>query len=151
MHSLEQLMFYLVGQSKKKIYVEQINAIREMKNRNLFIYILSVLLVVSPEAFAQDSDKNKVQYVVIGAHLDTEFLWTLKESINEYIPATLDNNFSVFMEPQQSFMAIRETGFHHYALLRFPATGELKIEVFHLPDMEGSESLIDSFVIQPRN
>jgi hypothetical protein len=67
-----------------------------MKNRNLFIFILSVLILASPEAFAQNSDKNKVQYVVIGAHLDTEYLWTLKESINKYIPATLDNNFKLF-------------------------------------------------------
>ena len=67
---------------KKKIYA--------------FIFILSVFLVVSPEALTQNPVKNKVQYIVIGAHLDTEYEWTLKETINEYIPATLDGNFSLF-------------------------------------------------------
>lgn len=63
----------------------------------------------------------------------------------------IGNEFSRFTVPQQSFMAVRETGFHHYAVLRFAANGELKIEVFRLPDREGAKSLLDSFVIQPRN
>jgi len=61
------------------------------------------------------------------------------------------NDFSRYAVPQQDFMAVRETGAHHYALLHFAANGELKVEVFSLPDREGRKTLLDSFVIEPRS
>ncbi len=35
-------------------------------------------------------------YVVGTAHLDTQWLWTIQDSINEYVPNTLNNNFDRF-------------------------------------------------------
>src|SRR5262245_48029231 len=35
-------------------------------------------------------------YVVGTAHLDTQWLWTIQDSIREYVPHTLDDNFARF-------------------------------------------------------
>jgi alpha-mannosidase len=61
-----------------------------------FLFILSGMLLFSQVAYTQDLGKSKVQYIVIGTHIDTEYEWTLKKTINEYIPATLDDNFKMF-------------------------------------------------------
>ena len=38
--------------------------------------------------------KSKPQiYTIATAHLDTSWLWTLEQSIDEYIPDTLKRNF----------------------------------------------------------
>ncbi len=62
----------------------------------------------------------------------------------------IGSEFSRYTVPQQPFMAVRETGFHHYALLHVASTGALRIAVYRLPDKEGDRSLLDSFVIEPR-
>lgn len=62
----------------------------------------------------------------------------------------IGNQFSRFTTAQQPHIARRETGFHHYALLHVTAGGELKLEVFRLPDGEGAPSLVEAFTIEPR-
>jgi len=41
-------------------------------------------------------DKDKVLYMVGYAHLDTQWNWTYKKTIDKYIKKTLDDNFSLF-------------------------------------------------------
>ena len=41
-------------------------------------------------------DQEKVLYVTATAHLDTQWLWTIQTTIDEYIPNTLRDNFALF-------------------------------------------------------
>ena len=52
----------------------------------------------SPEVsdIGPDLSKEKVLYVVGYAHLDTQWLWTYKVTIDEYLKNTLDENFALF-------------------------------------------------------
>jgi len=43
-----------------------------------------------------DLSKDKTLYVVGYAHLDTQWRWTYVDSIRDYLPATLHNNFKLF-------------------------------------------------------
>ncbi len=43
-----------------------------------------------------DLSTDKVQYVVACSHLDTQWLWTIQETIDEYLPATMLDNFALF-------------------------------------------------------
>jgi len=62
----------------------------------------------------------------------------------------IGNEFSRFTVPKQPFMAVRESGFHHYALIGVNRSGELNVQAFRLPDRAGEPSLLDAFVIEPR-
>ena len=43
----------------------------------------------------QDATDRKI-YTVATAHLDTNWLWTIQDTIREHIPKTLDDNFALF-------------------------------------------------------
>jgi alpha-mannosidase len=43
-----------------------------------------------------DLSKEKILYCVGYAHLDTEWRWTYKDTIDTYIPATMHDNFALF-------------------------------------------------------
>jgi alpha-mannosidase len=62
------------------------------------ILILSAFLTLSRLVLSQEIDysKTKTLYVVGTAHFDTQWLWTIQTSINEYIPATMQQNFKLF-------------------------------------------------------
>src|SRR6516164_4255157 len=45
---------------------------------------------------ALDPTRDKILYEVGTAHLDTQWNWTIQDTINSYIPATLTNNFTLF-------------------------------------------------------
>jgi alpha-mannosidase len=49
-----------------------------------------------PEEANARLDQEKVLYVTATAHLDTQWLWTIQTTIDEYIPATLRDNFALF-------------------------------------------------------
>lgn len=56
-------------------------------------------LVLSAGAAVQAESKkpdDPVLYLVGYAHLDTQWLWTYATTINEYLPATLNDNFALF-------------------------------------------------------
>ena len=40
-----------------------------------------------------DLSKDPVLYTVVYAHLDTEWRWDYQETVNNFIKATLDDNF----------------------------------------------------------
>lgn len=62
----------------------------------------SILLAASLPAVAstlrppQDLAKDPTLYIATYSHLDTEWCWTYRHSILEYIPNTLRDNFAVF-------------------------------------------------------
>jgi alpha-mannosidase len=43
-----------------------------------------------------DYSKQKTLHVVGTAHFDTQWLWTIQTSINEYVPTTMTENFKLF-------------------------------------------------------
>lgn len=51
--------------------------------------------VVPASAQPEPQTKSKV-YMVSNAHLDTQWNWDVRTTINEYVPATMRRNFSLF-------------------------------------------------------
>ncbi|AQQ09895.1 Mannosylglycerate hydrolase [Sedimentisphaera cyanobacteriorum] len=55
-------------------------------------------------AQSRDLSKDKTLYAVGYAHLDTQWRWDYKQTIDEYIKATLDDNFKLFEKyPEYEF------------------------------------------------
>jgi len=55
-------------------------------------------------ASAYDLSQEQVCYEVPGAHLDTQWQWTLAQTIAQYIPSTLHTNFAYFAQyPEYRF------------------------------------------------
>lgn len=50
----------------------------------------------APATAPAEKPPDRTLYVVATAHLDTQWLWTIQDSINEYVPATLRGNFALF-------------------------------------------------------
>ena len=68
----------------------------------LYLVIILSLLSVTSISFPKepvkeyDLEKDKVLYVTAVSHLDTQWRWTIQETINKFIPNTLHENFSLF-------------------------------------------------------
>jgi len=45
---------------------------------------------------AAEPQTNPTLYVVATAHLDTQWRWTYRDTINRYLPETLGKNFDLF-------------------------------------------------------
>ena len=58
--------------------------------------VLTAWLVAAGSALALDPARDKILYEVATAHLDTQWNWTIQDTINSYIPSTLTNNFKLF-------------------------------------------------------
>ncbi len=52
--------------------------------------------LAAPAPAALDPTRDHILYTVATAHLDTQWNWTIQDTINSYIPATLTNNFALF-------------------------------------------------------
>ena len=48
------------------------------------------------KVFHPDKEQRPTLYVTATAHLDTQWLWTIQTTIDEYIPNTLQGNFTLF-------------------------------------------------------
>ena len=69
--------------------------------RRLTLISLCLLIAVVPFAAraqnaAPDLTKRPTLYVVPYAHLDTQWRWDYVQTINEFLPATMRDNFSLF-------------------------------------------------------
>jgi alpha-mannosidase len=49
-----------------------------------------------PSAVAYDLSKDKVAYIVTDAHLDSQWLYDMEQTIKEFIPNTLRQKFALF-------------------------------------------------------
>ena len=69
-------------------------------SRRILSAALSMTFVVSTflpvNALALDLTKEKTIYTVSNAHLDTQWNWDVRTTINSYINKTLDSNFTLF-------------------------------------------------------
>src|SRR5258708_1204810 len=73
-----------------------------MRNSCTVVFVASLAMLAFPGATrAQNSskpdlNKDRTLYVVGYAHLDTEWRWEYPQVINEYIRATMEDNFRLF-------------------------------------------------------
>ena len=70
-----------------------------MKTRSRVLTVLGSLMVwllALGSAQGLDPTRDKILYEVATAHLDTQWNWTIQDTINSYIPSTLTNNFTLF-------------------------------------------------------
>lgn len=60
----------------------------------------------------------------------------------------IGNSFSLFTVPQQDYIAVRESGYHHYGLIHIRASGELELVVYRIDDEGKNRTVADQFVIR---
>lgn len=72
------------------------SAVSSSLQRDALALALCCLAIVSTRAQTLDPTTNRLLYAVATAHLDTQWNWTIRDTINEYIPKTLTNNFALF-------------------------------------------------------
>src|ERR1039457_1649745 len=66
--------------------------------------VVTTLLLAHRSSLALDPTHDKVLYMVATAHLDDQWNWTIQDTINSYLPATLHTNFSFFAKyPHYTF------------------------------------------------
>ncbi len=75
---------FKISRIKKKAFISVV----------LLAFITSTFL--SPGVYAADLTTEKTIYTVSNAHLDTQWNWDVKTTINSYIPKTLIDNFNLF-------------------------------------------------------
>ncbi len=63
-----------------------------------------------------DLSHDPVLYTVGYAHLDTQWRWDYPETIDQYIKATLDDNFRFFEKYDQYVFTF--TGAHRYKMMK---------------------------------
>ncbi len=59
------------------------------------ILLLAAVIMGQSPVQALDPTHDKILYMVADAHLDDEWNWTIQDTINSYIPATLHTNFAL--------------------------------------------------------
>ncbi len=76
------------------------------------------------KAVAEESEPERRLYVIATSHLDTQWRWTVRDTIDDFLPATLRDNFAMFEKyPDYAFSF---EGAFRYALAReyYPAEYE---------------------------
>ena len=89
--------------------------------RRILLWIMLPLLsVLLPRARAEDPtpDTEPVLYYVATAHLDTEWRWTVRDTINTYLPDTLNQNFRLF-ETFPDYLFNFEGGIHYQFIKQY--------------------------------
>ncbi len=86
---------------------------------NICIMLLAVVVSVLAPASADLSNPNdKTLYVVNNAHLDTQYRWTIKTTIDPYLRKTLDQNFAYFQNPDYGHYVFNFEGAWRYMLIK---------------------------------
>ncbi|MDT0642763.1 glycoside hydrolase family 38 C-terminal domain-containing protein [Zunongwangia sp. F363] len=95
-----------------------------MRNRMFWVLIFLPLGLIAQSADKSkdetskgyDITEDKVLYTIGYSHLDTEWRWTYKNSINEFIKNTMDENFYLFEKyPEYTF---NFTGSRRYKMMK---------------------------------
>ena len=90
-----------------------------------------------------DLTKEKVQYVVAGSHLDTQWHWTIQQTVDEYLVRTMLDNFDLF-EQFPDFVLCFE-GAYRYMLVKAHYPDEYAM--YHLLSTIGSWVLVASLLL----
>lgn len=85
--------------------------------------LLALLLAAPVPAFSADAPAPEL-HVVATAHLDTQWRWTVRDTIDDFLPDTMRGNFALF-EKHPGYVFSFEGAFH-YALMKeyYPADWE---------------------------
>jgi alpha-mannosidase len=69
-----------------------------MTTSRIWLAVMGLVLAVAPLRAAQQQEREprRTLYVVATAHLDTQWRWTVRDTIEKFIPATLRDNFALF-------------------------------------------------------
>lgn len=89
-----------------------------MKKTLLLLMVVVLFNAVAINAYAEkfDLSKDKVLYTVGYSHLDTQWRWDYPTTINDYIKATLEDNFALFEKyPEYTF---NFTGSTRYEMMK---------------------------------
>lgn len=88
-----------------------------MKKLNLLLFVLSIVGAVSGAVISKpDITRDKTLYAIGYAHLDTQWRWDYTEVIDEFLKATVDDNFRYFEKyPDYVF---NFTGATRYAMIK---------------------------------
>ena len=66
-------------------------------NKIWIVWMIAIIMCNVLEAQQKiDYSKTKSLHVIATSHLDTQWQWTIQNTINEYIPKTLKGNFALF-------------------------------------------------------
>src|SRR5215204_1765191 len=90
-----------------------------LSGRKRLLALLLLCLVLFQSASAQtrpDLTKEPTLYVVGYAHLDTQWRWEYPQVINEYLPATMRDNFALF-EKYPNYL-FNFTGANRYRMMK---------------------------------
>src|SRR5881296_4393390 len=61
-----------------------------------FLWMLFASFALAASAFGADLTKEPTLYLVGYAHLDTQWRWEYPQTIREFLPKTLHDNFALF-------------------------------------------------------
>lgn len=88
--------------------------------KSISIICLAGLLLISSvwAQTASSEQPKKTLGVVATAHLDTQWRWTVRNTINEYIPATLHQNFKL-MDQYPNYVFSFEGAFHYMIMKEY--------------------------------
>lgn len=85
------------------------------------ITILSFLAIVLSVTAQYNLRDHKICYVVGYSHLDTQWQWTLKETIEDFIPNTLNGNFALFQRYDDYVFTFEGAYRYHLAKQFYPS------------------------------
>jgi alpha-mannosidase len=77
------------------------------------LLVLSLVLL-SFGAFSFDLTKERVQYIVVTSHLDTQWKWTWEKTLRDYIPWTFQGNLNL-LKKYPSYVFNWESAWHYMA------------------------------------
>src|SRR5262245_64933295 len=84
-----------------------------MKALTTVAALVVVALLVSPTPVSTESqDQRPVLYVIATSHLDSQWNWTVQDSIRKYVPATFLENFDRF-EKYPNYVFSYEGAIHY--------------------------------------
>ena len=79
--------------------------------------------MAEPTLPSQASDHGeRTLYVVATVHLDTQWRWTIQDTIRSFIPATLEQNFE-HLENHPFFVVSFEGAFRYMLMKEYPPEG----------------------------
>ena len=81
------------------------------------------------QAQNQPAQPKRTLGVVATAHLDTQWRWTVRNSINEYIPLTLHQNFKL-MDQYPSYVFSFEGAFRYMIMKEYYPAAQIVGEDF---------------------
>lgn len=97
----------------------------------LSIVILSIFMtgaLLQAQSTVEPADSSNPELLVVGtAHLDSQWRWTIRESINDYIPSTFIGNFKL-MDLYPDYVFSFEGAFHYMLMKEYYPEGYKRLQ-----------------------